>query len=93
MADSRFGRTEANRIMNKTIKLMRGAFLAVAVLLAAPLSGMSVPLAGAIQSRLEIARATTADTARSGRARRRWRPASTQGARGGSASRPVRLSA
>jgi len=46
MADSWFGRTEANRIMKKTIKLMRGAFLAVAVLLAAPLTGMSVPLAG-----------------------------------------------
>jgi outer membrane protein insertion porin family len=36
--------------MNQTIKLMRGAFLALAVLLAAPISGVNIPLAGTTQA-------------------------------------------
>ncbi|HEY9011460.1 MAG TPA: outer membrane protein assembly factor BamA [Devosia sp.] len=50
MADSRLGRTEATRTMINPTKLMRGAFLALAVLLAAPVAGVSVPLVGSTQA-------------------------------------------
>lgn len=50
MADSQLGRTEAIRTMIYTTKLMRSAFLALAVLLAAPLAGQSVPLVGTTQA-------------------------------------------
>ena len=50
MADSRLGRTEAIRTMINPTKLMRGAFLALAVLLAAPVAGVSVPLVGTTQA-------------------------------------------
>lgn len=50
MADSRLGRTEATRTMINPTKLMRGAFLALAVLLAAPIAGVSIPLVGTTQA-------------------------------------------
>ena len=49
MADSQLDRTEAIKTMINTTKLMRSAFLALAVLLAAPLAGTSVPLVGTTQ--------------------------------------------
>ena len=53
MADSRLGRTEAIRTMINTTKLMRSAFLALAVLLAAPFAGQSVPLVGTTQAQAQ----------------------------------------
>ena len=43
MADSRLSRTEAIRTMNITTKLMRGVFLALAVLFTAPLAATGLP--------------------------------------------------
>ena len=49
MADSQLGRTEAIRTMINTTKLMRGALLALAVLLAAPVVGPGIPLVGTVE--------------------------------------------
>jgi outer membrane protein insertion porin family len=50
MADSQLDRTEAIRTMINTTKLIRSAFLALAVLLAAPIMGASIPLVGSPQA-------------------------------------------
>src|SRR5690606_34768486 len=54
MADSPLSRTEAIRTMKITTKLMRGALLALAVTLAAPVAGINVPLVGTTEVMAQV---------------------------------------